>query len=464
MKCYHCNAQLTDASVCPDCGADVSAYKKAVCASNAYYNRGLEKAEIRDLTGAAGDLKMSIALNKNNIKARNLLALVYCEMGDVVEALSEWVISKNIKPEKNPAGSYITKIQSNQAKFEASTQNIRKYNVALAAAKEGNTDMAVIQLKKVTAQNPKFIKAQLLLALLYMKDKDYSRAKRCLNTVLKSDINNTQARRYMREIRSLENDKTKEAQDSFLPRRRRKETQEQPLNGNDVIMPASSYKEPSNGAITIINILVGAVIGAALIWFLITPARYKGLTNDYNQSILEYSEKLSNSNAELNSLSRQLKDVTDERDALNEKLAGISGVDGNNRLLTAVIDAANAYIANEPVKAAKCLLDIDVSALPSDNAKSLYNTIAAATTATAANELYNTGYANYTRGRYDAAVEDLTVAYKLDSTRVDAAYYSAKAYVALNQVDDAKKYYQYIVTNFPTSRYISEATTYVSTH
>ena len=109
-------------------------------------------------------------------------------------------------------------------------------------------------------------------------------------------------------------------------------------------------------------------------------------------------------------------------------------------------------------------MDIDVSALPSDNAKSLYNTIAAATTATAANELYNTGYSNYAKGKYSQAVEDLTVAYKLDSTKVDAAYYSAKAYVALDQVDNAKKYYQYIVTNFPTSRYISEATTYVSTH
>lgn len=464
MKCYHCGTQLSGGTTCPKCGADVSAYKAAVYASNAYYNRGLEKAQVRDLTGAVESLRTSLMYNKNNIKARNLLALIYCEMGDVVEALSEWVISKNIKPEKNIAGSYITRIQSNQAKFEATTQNIKKFNVALAAAKDGNTDIAVIQLKKVTTQNPKFIKAQLLLALLYMQEREFGRARKCLNTVLKSDVNNTFARRYLRELKGFESSKSNEAQDSFLPKHRQKNIESQPLNGNDVIMPHSSYKEPSNGAITIINILVGAVIGAALIWFLITPARYKGLTNDYNQSILEYSEKLSNGNAELNSLTKQLQDVTAERDALNEKLQSISGVDGNNKLLTAVIDAANAYIANEPTKAAKYLVDIDVSALPSDNAKSLYNTIAAATTATAANELYNTGYSNYAKGKYSQAVEDLTVAYKLDSTKVDAAYYSAKAYVALDQVDNAKKYYQYIVTNFPTSRYISEATTYVSTH
>ncbi|MFR2510981.1 MAG: hypothetical protein ACLS9K_01570 [Lachnospira eligens] len=34
----------------------------------------------------------------------------------------------------------------------------------------------------------------------------------------------------------------------------------------------------SNGAITIINVLAGVVIGAALIWFLIVPARNKAYT------------------------------------------------------------------------------------------------------------------------------------------------------------------------------------------
>lgn len=464
MKCYYCGTQLTDSNICPKCGTDVSSYKAVVKASNAYYNLGLRKATIRDLSGAIEALKMSLSINKNNIEARNLLALIYCEMGDVVEALSEWVVSRNIRPEKNSAANYITKIQSNQAKFESATQNIKKFNVALEAAKEGNSDMAIIQLKKVTVQNPKFVKAQVLLALLYMKEKEYGRAKKCLAQALKVDVNNTQARSYQREIRMLENDLSTQAQDSFLPRRKQKEVDVQPLNGNDVILPHSSYKEPSNGAITIITILAGVVIGASLIWFLITPARYKGLTSEYNKSVLEYSEKLSNGNAELNSLTKQLKDVTAERDALNQKLDSISGVDGNNKLLTLVIDAANAYIANEPTKAAKTLVDVDVSSLPSDNAKALYNTIATATTQTAAVELYNSGLANYNRGKYTEAAEDLSVAYKLDSTKVDAAYYCAKSYVSLNQVDDAKKYYQYIMSNFPTSRYISEATTYVTTH
>ena len=94
MRCFKCNEVLTKESHCPNCGIDVSMYKKAVMASNAYYNLGLSKAKVRDLSGAVESLKMSITINKKNIDARNLLGLVYCEMGDVVEALSEWVIRK----------------------------------------------------------------------------------------------------------------------------------------------------------------------------------------------------------------------------------------------------------------------------------------------------------------------------------------------------------------------------------
>ena len=53
MKCYNCGAQLTGDSICPNCGADVSVYNDVVKASNAYYNRGLEKANVRDQIGRA---------------------------------------------------------------------------------------------------------------------------------------------------------------------------------------------------------------------------------------------------------------------------------------------------------------------------------------------------------------------------------------------------------------------------
>ena len=94
MKCNKCGATLTDSVFCNNCGANVKIYKKLISTSNALYNRGLERAQVRDLTGAKEDLKNSLKVYKRNIPARNLLGLVYFEMGDVVAALSEYTITR----------------------------------------------------------------------------------------------------------------------------------------------------------------------------------------------------------------------------------------------------------------------------------------------------------------------------------------------------------------------------------
>ena len=150
---------------------------------------GLAKAQIRDLTGACELLRRSVKLDKNNINARNLLGLVYFEMGEAVQAFSEWVISANIAPDNNYANDYIKRFQSNPIRFDNIKQTIKKYNIALNYAKEGNDDIAVIQLKKVLNSNPNLIKGHLLLALLYMKKGDYNRAKKPIMKTLKIDTN-----------------------------------------------------------------------------------------------------------------------------------------------------------------------------------------------------------------------------------------------------------------------------------
>ena len=92
--------------ICPNCGFNLRVQRKCFSLSNMYYNLGLDKAEIRDLSGAIDMLRRSLKFNKYNIHARNLLGLVYFETGEAVAALSEWIISKNIMPENNVATEY----------------------------------------------------------------------------------------------------------------------------------------------------------------------------------------------------------------------------------------------------------------------------------------------------------------------------------------------------------------------
>ena len=169
MICYNCGNVLTNSDYCSHCGMDVSVYKRIVKLSNTYYNAGLTKAKNRDLSGAADTLRRSVKLNKRNIDARNLLGLVYFEMGETVQAFSEWVMSTNIQPDNNPAEKYLVAIQQDKGKVSELNHTIKKFNIALDYAKSGTDDMAIIQLKKVLNQNPNFIKAYQLLALLYLK-------------------------------------------------------------------------------------------------------------------------------------------------------------------------------------------------------------------------------------------------------------------------------------------------------
>jgi tetratricopeptide (TPR) repeat protein len=109
---------LSEKNFCTGCGADVGLYKKIMYTANWLYNDGLERAKVRDLSGAISSLRQCLKLNKNHIEARNLLGLVYFERGEVVAALSEWVISKNIRNSKNIASDYIDMIQNNPGRLE----------------------------------------------------------------------------------------------------------------------------------------------------------------------------------------------------------------------------------------------------------------------------------------------------------------------------------------------------------
>ena len=149
MKCNVCGCQLSADDFCPNCGADVRSYKRIMGIANRFYNIGLEKAKVRDLSGAITDLRQCLKFNKDQVDARNLLGLVYFETGEVVAALSEWVISKNIRPKKNIADDYLDRIQTNQTKLDMINQTIKKYNQALTYCRQDSYDLTVIQLKKV---------------------------------------------------------------------------------------------------------------------------------------------------------------------------------------------------------------------------------------------------------------------------------------------------------------------------
>ena len=55
--------------------ANEGIYTRIVYKSNALYNEGLKKAQVRDLSGAIVSLRGALSLNKKNTNARNFAIL-----------------------------------------------------------------------------------------------------------------------------------------------------------------------------------------------------------------------------------------------------------------------------------------------------------------------------------------------------------------------------------------------------
>ena len=455
MRCYKCNSVLSDEDYCLKCGADVSVYKIVVKASNSYYNQGLEKARVRDLTGAVTALKTSLSLNKKNIKARNLLCLVYYEMGELAMALSEWVISLNLKQDRNVAEVYIRKVKSNPNKLELINQAAKRYNIALAKAKEGGDDVALIQLKKVAATYPKFIRANLLLALIYMKRNEDERALKVLHRVLKIDRNNTLALKYIDEINGASQTQPADGNEEYYRNSKRK-----PLSGNDVILPRNSYKEPSSGVFTVVYILLGVVIGAALIWFLIVPAKLQSSQHENNDTIKKYSEQLSGYSVEITTLEKQNEELTSQLDAANKELEQYKGDSGETALYAKLVEAVSEYLANDVDKAALALADIDVTQLPTQTAKDLYTTLEDKCNG-GARTFYMAGLNAYNQKNYVDAAKYLEKAYELDNKSVETPYYLAMSYFELNDLENAQKYVDVVNSKFGNTTFAKQLKEYV---
>ena len=452
MRCIYCGTPLSAIDYCTGCGADVTLQKRIVRISNLLYNEGLEKASVRDLSGAISCLKRSLKFNKENIDARNLLGLVYYETGEVVSALSEWVISKNTAEENNAADFYIAKLQSNKNKLESINQTIEKYNQALLYCKQDDEDMAVIQLKKVLSQNPNLIKAYHLLALIYMKQQEYEKARKLLKKAAQIDTTNTTTLRYLHEVEEATGVGTNLNKGS---RRFRKtvdgEEKEQHLlgpvtykNGNDIIIQPTTFRDSSTMA-TFLNIFMGFVLGVALVWFLGIPANTRKINQEASKSVTDANTKLASETAKVTSLEKEIEEYQAKVDEANDTMkAAQDKADGYDTILK----AANEFISGDQNAAGTTLGEIEADSLEGE-AKTLYETMQNSVKGAMYSSLYSQGATAYSSGDYKTAAEALKKATEADPSQYDAWYYLAFSYYNLNDTEQADKTFAETIVRFP---------------
>ncbi len=488
MKCYKCGCQLSADDYCPNCGADVSLYKRIMGIANRFYNEGLEKAKVRDLSGAIVCLRQCLKFNKNHVDARNLLGLVYFETGEVVAALSEWVISKNLRPKKNIADDYLNMIQTNQTKLDTINQTIKKYNQALTYCRQESHDLAIIQLKKVLSLNPKFVRAHQLLALLYINEaqtaessgdktsaeavqtarrkslESWKLAKNELDKCSRIDTNNTTTLRYAKEVGIIFEQNETPREIPFV-KKKKNDVIEYKHDNETIIQPAGLNEH--SGTSSIINIVLGLAIGVAVTWGMILPARIQKANQISDQKVKEIGEQLDAKTATIDDMQKQIDDLKESNNELKASLNDYQGSDGAVQAMDSLNKAVNVYLSNpsDLDTLAQSLDTIDVAKLGKsvpDSFSSLYQSMIKIVGPNLSAKSYSEGYKAYTSGDYDNAVTSLGKAFKYDQTNEDALYYMAQAYNKAGKTDDASKTYQEVITKFPGTEKANKAKLYLA--
>lgn len=427
--------------------------KKVVYHSNYWYNDGLRKAQIRDMSGAILSLKRSLQFNRENIAARNLLGLVYYGVGEVPEALVQWIISKNLKKRDNIADSYIKEVQASAKELETINLAIRKYNQCLGYCRQNGEDLAVIQLKQVISSHPTFLKAYQLLGLIYLHTEQYSRARQVLRTARRLDTTNETTMRLLHELTQKRGKSRKKAA------KQKSDAVEYSLGNETIIQPRHSRIKEMAGHLAVANLFIGAAIGAALIWFLVSPAVNQSRSDQMNAQMRAYSDQIKSLEAQVSAQTRTLDNYRTSGEQVEaDTQQAQTAQDSYERLM----QASDQYDGNATayVTIADLLLGVTRDSL-GETGQALYDELTGNVYPVACEENFATGSQALEAANYQASVDALYKVVRMDSGYNDgqALLNLAQAYRGNGDNENAKTYFQQVVDNYADSEYAQTAQT-----
>ena len=414
--------------------------------ANSFYNLGLEKAKIRDLSGAAECLKKSLRFNKNQIDARNLLGLIYYENGEVADALIQWVISMNVQPEGNLADEYLEEIQRKPGQLEIESQNVKSFNQALWHAQNGSDDLAILQLARVVEARPHFVKAHLLLALLYMRREDYNKAGRSLYKILQIDTCNPKALYYMSIV------KKNTGRADAEKRRMIKAFSHRKMQDDDVIMPAT-YKE-NTGVATVIHIIAGLVLGMLAFYFLMMPARERDLNRRRDEELTSYIQMLNSANQENETLQAEYDTLEAQAQEVQTRLDELTT--GNTSIMAqyqTLIQILQNYRTGDLVTAATTFAQSSFDLIEDEGIQAIVENVRQDMATNVYQILVENGLTQWNAGNRDTAMTYFQASLAIQPANPEAMYYVARLYQDAGDMENANAMFDRVVNEYPDSEY-----------
>ena len=414
--------------------------------SKAYYNRGLERAKLNDLSGAAVYLKKSLIYDKYRTEARNLLGLIFYESGETADAIVQWVVSINLDPRDNDADRYLDEIQRKPGVLSEASALVRRFNQALEIAQNGGEDFAMVELSDITRKKPNYIKAQLLLAILYMQAGEHIKAGKALMAVLDIDRNHPQATILMDEVKratgkaEVERAKLKNAYSH------------RELEEGDVIIPKTRAGTSLDKVV--IYITAGIIIGLVSFYLLILPSVRRIYNRALNDSIIQNSAELSDVNARYSELSDRYDELNAEFQDVSQRL---NAYEEQNINFTSAYESLNSIIsdcgAGNYEAAADKYLQLDRSIITSEPLISQLQKADRLMLNDGFTAISEMGTAQWNGGNLSAAENYYRLALNIKPDDPEVMFLLARLLQSQDRISEANEIFDKIVGEHPESPY-----------
>ena len=347
----------------------------------------------------------------------------------------------------------LEEIAQNESQIPDNIRNsIFLYNKAIESLRSGSEDIAIIELKKAIAMNPRFYEAMNLLGICYSYSGNQDKAAENFNKVIKAESNSILAMNYMQRLglsELLQLQKSKQVKQPV-------EQPGEPLKRiRSIKTPASGVQIKKRTLFNAVKIGAGFVAGVLLATILFSilpkkenepsiPVESTTDTNDSNiQAELEakYAELMS----KYNLLEQDKESATQQVDYYKAalKLYEIDELARDRKYE----DAADLLLLMKTVEFR-------------DTEKEKFNELYQSIMPQAAKTAYDQGYKLYNSRKYQDSLNKLekVQVYDPNYKRMDAVfYYMGRCCQTLQDSRSALALFQKLIESYPNSTYAKSA-------
>lgn len=425
--------------------------KQTKALSIKYYNLALPYVKEDKLVYAIERLKKSVAYDKTNIPAQNLLGLVYYRMGRITDSYIHWSVSAELdSSEDNRAITYLQDIL-NSVDYSEKAKAVSKFNESLKHARQGNYDMAIMRLKRGLDFNSKSVDILNLLAFCLMMQDKNNEAYKYTEKVLKIDKANPIAKTYQRTLRP---DRLSIFQKDDA----------ETISYNKTTANAMHKARNSRG--NILYFILGIAVSAVISISLVIPSVFKSYENSLGQYETDYAVLKNTTDTELAKKDESIKNLTEENESLKSKLdsAGAKSLQERVKVLAEI--ETNFKEGNVELSADR-LVALDTTGFEGEVLQQ-YRKLCESVLVSAAELYFNKGQELQNKDEYDNAIEMYNKCIKCSQSGGEigysAMYQLGRIYAAKGDNQSAAKYFTTVAEKHPVEAIKNEAATFLNNY